>query len=59
MDLKKIIAGAVSGFVAAFAVDMNAWAKAKGAAFDWMLAFKRWVSGATTGALAALGMGQI
>jgi len=58
MDLKKIVAGAVSGFLGAFVVDLNAWKKATGS-FDWGLAAKRWVSGAVSGAMAALGMGQI
>ena len=56
MDTKKIIAGAVSGFVAAFVVDLHAWSKND--KFDWGIAFKRWVAGAVTGAMGALGMAQ-
>lgn len=59
MDTKKLLAGAVSGFVAAFLVDLNAWSKSKGAKFDFMLGFQRWVAGAVSGAMAALGMGQL
>jgi len=61
MDLKKIIAGAVSGFVAAFLVDLNSWSKSTpdgkpNAPFDFVLAFKRWLSGAASGAAAAWGI---
>lgn len=55
---KKLISGAVSGFIAAFLVDLNAWAKSDGA-FDWVLAIKRWVSGAIGGAVGAFGMGEL
>lgn len=59
MNWKQITAGAVSGFVAAFVVDLNAWSKAKeGEPFYWPLAVKRWIAGAVSGATAALGMGQ-
>jgi len=57
-DVKKIIAGAVSGFVAAAVVDINAWSKTTGA-FSWTLAFKRWIAGAVSGATAAIGVGVI
>jgi hypothetical protein len=59
MDVKKVIAGAVSGFVAAALVDLNAWSKSTSGGFDWALAIKRWVAGAVSGALAALGMAQV
>lgn len=55
---KKIIAGTVSGFVSALLVDLDAWKKSAGAGFDYGLAFKRWVVGAVSGALAGLGIGQ-
>lgn len=58
MNYRNLIAGAVSGFLAAFVVDLNAWSKTSGA-FDWLLAFKRWVAGAVAGATAALGFGQV
>ena len=59
MNWKQILAGAVSGFVAAFLVDWNAFTKSNpGEAFDWKLAFGRWVTGAISGAMAGLGMGQ-
>ncbi len=56
--IKKIIAGAVSGFVAAVVVDINAWSKSD-KPYDWGLAFKRWVSGAVSGAVAGLGTGGV
>lgn len=60
MDFKKLISGAVSGFVAAFLVDWNAFMRSEPSAkFDWGLAFKRWVTGAVSGALAGLGMGAV
>ena len=64
MDVRQIVSGAVSGFLAAFLVDLNAWSHStpKGKPnkpFDWGMAFKRWVSGAVSGALAALGVGQL
>lgn len=55
---KKIIAGTVSGFVSALLVDLDAWKKSSGTGFDYGLAFKRWLAGAVSGALAGLGMGQ-
>ena len=58
-DLKKLVAGAVSGAVAALVVDINAWSRAKGSRFDWALAAKRWVAGAVSGAAAAIGVGGL
>lgn len=58
-DVRKLIAGAVSGFFSAFVVDLHAWSKAGGAAFDWGLAVKRWVAGAVTGLTAAMGIGAL
>ncbi len=58
LDWKRVIAGAVSGFVAAFVVDVNAWAKSN-AKFDVALAVKRWISGAVSGGAAALGFGGL
>jgi predicted lysophospholipase L1 biosynthesis ABC-type transport system permease subunit len=55
-DFKKIVAGAVSGFVAAAVVDVHAWSKSA-EPFNWTLAIKRWVAGAISGATAALGIG--
>lgn len=56
MNWKLIIAGATSGFLSAFVVDLNAWSKYNGSKFNWNLAFKRWVAGAVTGAIAATGL---
>ncbi len=58
--LKKIIAGAVAGFAAALVIDINAWSKGpEGSKFNWLLAAKRWVAGAVTGATGAFGLGQV
>lgn len=60
MDVKKLVAGAVSGFVAALVVDVMAWSKVPGnQPFDWFIAFKRWVAGAVSGVTAALGIGSL
>jgi hypothetical protein len=53
---KSLIAGAVSGFVSAFLVDLHAWAKSD-EAYNWSKASKRWVAGAVSGAAAASGLG--
>ena len=63
-DLKKIIAGAISGFAAAFLTDLHAWSKSTpdgkpNASFDFGLAFKRWVGGGLSGATAAFGMSGV
>jgi len=58
--VKKIIAGALSGFVSAFLVDLNAWKSNEAMEhFNWALAVKRWLAGAVSGALTGLGMGQL
>lgn len=58
MNWKSIVAGAIGGFIAAAMIDVNAWAKSEGE-FDWKLAFKRWVAGATAGVMGGLGSSQI
>ncbi len=56
-DLKKLAAGAVSGFMAAFVVDIMAWSKSpEGEVFSFKLAAKRWVAGAVSGVAAAMGI---
>ncbi len=55
---KKLISGAVSGFLAAFLVDLQIWSKSD-APFDWKKASKRWIAGAVSGATAALGMSSL
>lgn len=58
MDIKAVIAGAVSGFVSALVIDVSAWSKSNkkdGSAFDFKLAFQRWIAGAMTGGMAAMG----
>lgn len=57
-DYKKIIAGAVSGFVGALVTDLHAWSTG-GGSFDWILALKRWIAGAITGATTAAGLGAL
>jgi hypothetical protein len=60
MNIKAVIAGAISGFVSAFLVDLDAWKKAPAnEAFDWALALKRWAAGALSGALAGAGFGAL
>lgn len=57
---KKVIAGALSGFVSAFLVDLNAWKSNEAMEhFNWALAIKRWLAGAVSGALTGLGLGQL
>ena len=58
MNWKALIAGAVSGFVSAALIDLNAWSKSDGP-FSLKLAFKRWVAGAISGATAAAGWSQL
>lgn len=53
---QKVLVGVVSGAVSAFLIDLHAWSKAEGE-FDWGLAFKRWVAGAVSGFMMALGLG--
>lgn len=55
----KVLKGAATGFVVALGVDINAWAKANGPAFDWGLAVKRWLAGAVGGALSAFGLSGV
>lgn len=64
IDLKKVLAGAVSGFVAAAIADLDAWRDGRDPdgglpGFDWAKAFRRYVAGLVSGAMAALGMGQL
>lgn len=55
MNWKTILAGALGGFIAALAVDLNAWSKSE-EPFDWGLAFRRWLAGAVAGISAGSGM---
>lgn len=60
MNTKPILGGALTGFVSAFLVDLDAWKRApKGSKFEWDLAAKRWLAGAVAGALAGLGLGSV
>lgn len=47
--------GAASGLFSSAAIDVNAWAKSQ-SKYDWILAIKRWVAGAITGAITAVGI---
>lgn len=58
MNSKAIIAGAVSGFAAAFVVDIHAWSSGDGA-YNWAKAAKRWIAGAVSGAAMAAGLGGV
>lgn len=57
MNTKALIVGAVSGLMAAVAVDLHAWGG--GESFNWRKAVSRWIGGAITGAVGAIGLGQI
>jgi hypothetical protein len=58
--IKKVVAGALSGFVSAFLVDLNAWKSNEAMEyFNYALAIKRWLAGAVSGALTGLGFGQL
>lgn len=60
MNYKPILGGALTGFVSAFLIDLDAWKMApKDSKFDWSLAVKRWLAGAISGALAGAGLGSI
>jgi len=58
-EIKKVIVGAMSGFVSAVLVDLDKWKKSELDKFDWNLAIKRYFMGAVTGAIAAAGFGNI
>lgn len=59
-QLKKVVAGTLSGFVSAFLVDLNAWKSNEAMEhFNYALAIKRWLAGAVSGALTGLGFGQL
>ena len=55
---KKIIAGALSGVLAAIVVDVHAWSKSEGS-YDWSLAIRRWFAGGVSGAAAAAGLSGV
>ncbi|HRJ96857.1 MAG TPA: hypothetical protein PLL78_09235 [Fimbriimonadaceae bacterium] len=62
--MQRLIIGAVSGLLSAILVDLNAWARTSDDfglpdAFSWALAVKRWIAGLVSGAVAALGVGQV
>lgn len=65
MDWKKIVAGAVSGLVAAAMVDLDAWRAGKDPdadglpGFDVKKALRRYAYGAFSGALTAIGFGAV
>lgn len=55
--MHKAVAGAVTGFVSAFLVDLHAWGG--NGAYDWGKAVTRWIGGAISGALAGLGLAGV
>lgn len=54
--LIKVVKGAALGLVSAIAFDVQKWSEQAGAEFNWKIALPRWVKGAVTGALGALGV---
>lgn len=57
-----LVHGALLGFWTAFSVDLALFLKASGwkvEGFDFSVATKKWVSGAITGVLGALGLGLL
>jgi hypothetical protein len=58
---QPLVKGAIAGFLAAAAIDFQAfrtWKSFDDAhAYNWRLAAWRWLQGAVTGALVALGLG--
>jgi hypothetical protein len=57
--IKKVIASTLAGFLGAVVVDLDKWKTADSDHFDWKLAVKRWIQGAVTGAITALGMNAV
>lgn len=57
--IKKVIASTLAGFLGAVVVDLDKWKTADSDQFDWKLALKRWIQGAVTGAITALGMNAV
>jgi hypothetical protein len=57
--IKKVIASTLAGFLGAVVVDLDKWKTADSDQFNWKLALKRWVQGAVTGAITALGIGAV
>lgn len=58
-DQKKIIAGAISGFIAAIIVDLDAWRAMDDGPYDFKVAGRRLIVGVITGALGAIGLGGL
>lgn len=54
IDPKRIVVGAIGGFIAAVVVDLHAWGG--GDPFNWKKAIARWIAGAVTGAAGAAGV---
>lgn len=63
MNLKAILAGAVSGLLSAAAVDFAAFRSWKSASealrYDWGVALWRWFQGALLGAMASAGFSGV
>lgn len=60
MDWNKVLTGAVSGWVAAAAIDFEAfrsWQRVEDAlTYSWKIAVFRWIKGAILGALGGLSL---
>jgi len=60
MDLERLAVYALSGFLSAIVIDLDAYVKAKkenpSKEFDWQLAAVRWIKGIIAGALAGAGL---
>jgi hypothetical protein len=55
MTHEKLIAGAITGFLTAVLVDLDAW-RVAGGSFNWQKALYRGIGGAIAGVTAAAGL---
>lgn len=56
-DQKKMVLGAVGGFLGAVLVDLHAYSAAPtGEGFNWGKAVPRWIAGGISGGLVGLGL---
>lgn len=58
-NITAIIIGALGGLAAAITVDYEAWKSHPNTSFNWMLAIRRWLTGAVLGAAAAVGFTNV
>ena len=57
VNLNTAFIGGGMGFLTAFVIDINKWAKSN-RRFNWKTAAKRWAAGTVTGLALALGVNQ-